>query len=273
MLGKLLKYEIKATSRWFLPLYVAIIFSAIINKFLFVTPIVNKAFEQNNSFVNIMQGIISSVSMFLYVALFFGLFVATLIVVIQRFYKSLLGDEGYLMFTIPVKAWQNILNKLLVSMLWTFTSTVIGFGSILILVPKEELKQLPYVVSDAFFEINQTLGAGGIVLLIIFAILALIVSVMEIYTAISLGHLFNKYKLLLSFAMYLGLQTVAQFLALFIVALSMKDINKPYVTDLTMQIGAPFRQFFMIANIILVLYAAGYFFLTNYLLEKKLNLE
>jgi hypothetical protein len=151
MLGKLLKYEIKATSRWFLPLYVAIIFSAIINKFLFVTPIVNKAFEQNNSFVNIMQGIISSVSMFLYVALFFGLFVATLIVVIQRFYKSLLGDEGYLMFTIPVKAWQNILNKLLVSMLWTFTSTVIGFGSILILVPKEELKQLPYVVSDAFF--------------------------------------------------------------------------------------------------------------------------
>ena len=37
MLGKLLKYEIKATSRWFLPLYVAIIFSAIINKFLFVT--------------------------------------------------------------------------------------------------------------------------------------------------------------------------------------------------------------------------------------------
>ena len=65
------------------------------------------------------------------------MFVATLIVVIQRFYKSLLGDEGYLMFTIPVKAWQNILNKLLVSMLWTFTSTVIGFGSILILVPKE----------------------------------------------------------------------------------------------------------------------------------------
>lgn len=40
-----------------------------------------------------------------------ALFVLTMIVIIQRFYKGLLCDEGYLMFTLPVKPWQLIATK------------------------------------------------------------------------------------------------------------------------------------------------------------------
>lgn len=269
MLGKLMKYEIKATARWFLPLYVAMLFSAILNKFIFINPIVNNTFAQEESFAAILQGILSSLSMFLYVALFFGLYVATIIVVIQRFYKSLLGDEGYLMFTLPVKTWQNIINKLLTSMLWALASSLVAFGSIFILIPSEELKQIP----QAFIEMKQAIGSGGIIILFIFVIVALTTSVLEIYTAISLGHLFNKRKLLLSFVMYLGLQTAAQFSGLLIAALSMKSIFTASMPDMTMSMGVQFRQLFIILTIILAFFAIGYFFLTNYLLKRKLNLE
>ncbi|HZK27054.1 MAG TPA: ABC transporter permease [Thermoclostridium sp.] len=269
MLGKLMKYEIKATARWFLPFYVAMLFSAILNKFIFINPILNNTFVQEESFIAILQGILSSLSMFLYVALFFGLYVATLIVVIQRFYKSLLGDEGYLMFTLPVKTWQNILCKLLTSMLWAFASSLVAFGSIFILIPGEELKQIP----QAFMEAVRTLGVGGIVLLFIFIVLSLTTSVLEIYSAISLGHLFNKRRLLLSFVMYLGLQTVTQFTGLIIAALSMKSIFTIYTSEITVGLGVQFRQMFIIVTIILAIFTAGYFTLTNYLLKKKLNLE
>ena len=39
----------------------------------------------------------------------------TCVVTIQRFYKGLLGQEGYLMFTLPVKNWQLVFSKALVS--------------------------------------------------------------------------------------------------------------------------------------------------------------
>jgi hypothetical protein len=55
----------------------------------------------------------------------------TLIVLIQRFYKNLLGDEGYLMFTLPVQSWSHILSKLAVSMLWTVVSGGVALCSIL----------------------------------------------------------------------------------------------------------------------------------------------
>ena len=57
-------------------------------------------------------------SMIIYGFLFFGIMVVSLVVVIQRFYKSLLGDEGYLMFTLPVETWKLVMSKLLVAIFW-----------------------------------------------------------------------------------------------------------------------------------------------------------
>ena len=41
--------------------------------------------------------------------------IVTLIIIIQRFYKNLLCDEGYLMNTLPMSVWKNITSKLVVA--------------------------------------------------------------------------------------------------------------------------------------------------------------
>ena len=120
MLNKLLKYEIKATARLFLPLYATILIFAAINLFFLAAPDAN---ENSISFYELAVGI----GMIVYVILMTGLVVMTLFVLVQRFYKNLLSDEGYLMFTLPVKSWSHILSKLMIAMLWTIASFRLDF--------------------------------------------------------------------------------------------------------------------------------------------------
>ena len=97
MLGKLLKYELKATSRVFVPLYIAILVVSIVN-----------GLSLNLEIFNI-QGLATIILM----CLFISLFVITIVVTIQRFNKNLLKDEGYLMFTLPVSSKYLVLSKYL----------------------------------------------------------------------------------------------------------------------------------------------------------------
>ncbi|MEG2857647.1 MAG: hypothetical protein RR994_03400, partial [Clostridia bacterium] len=104
MLGKLLKYEMKSTARIFLPLYGCIVvFAAIVRAFM----------QINTGAGSRLLNILSGLSVFLYVAIIISTFVITLIVLIQRFYRNLLGDEGYLMHTLPVRTRQQIGAKLI----------------------------------------------------------------------------------------------------------------------------------------------------------------
>ena len=106
MLGKLFKYEVKATARIFLPLYFVLIVFAIINSFM----------SFNADDFSLPQFI----TLTLYIFILVGMFVASLIVMIQRFYKNLLSEEGYLMFTLPVKPYKHIISKLIVSVMWIY---------------------------------------------------------------------------------------------------------------------------------------------------------
>ena len=115
MLGKLFKYEMKATSRIFLPVYIAVVLFAALGRL--VTGI--------DLFSNELSWL-SGIFMGTYVLVIVATAVLTYIVVIQRFYKNLLTDEGYLMFTLPVKPSRLILSKLFSAMLAGYG--VIGLG-------------------------------------------------------------------------------------------------------------------------------------------------
>ena len=115
MLGKLLKYEFKATSRILLPLYGALLIFAFIVKIFIGTKLdgVNMDF---------LGGIPAVVSIFTYGATMAAVFIVTIFIIIQRFYKNLLGDEGYLMNTLPVSTTSNISSKLISAIIWSLVS-------------------------------------------------------------------------------------------------------------------------------------------------------
>ncbi|MDF2519582.1 MAG: hypothetical protein K0R84_210 [Clostridia bacterium] len=269
MLGKLLKYELKATGRLFIPLYLTTLIFAVINRFLF--PLNN--FGEKSSAI---YGIAMTISMFIYVTLIVGLMVMTLIVMIQRFYKNLLGDEGYLMFTLPVQSHKHIFSKLTVSMLWTIVSGVVAFFSILIISTKAvSMTEVFSTISTALIQFQQDFGISAYLAgfeVIVLGILSLASTILTIYAAIALGHLFNKHKLLISFGMYILLSTVSQIITSIIgIIFFSQPLFSPGGSLIP---AASLANGILLGSIIYTAaFAVGYFILTNYILKRKLNLE
>lgn len=264
MLGKLLKYEFKATGRIFFPLYIALAAFALINRFLL-------SYESSNVFLNAPQ-VIGKIS---YALLIVAIFVLTFVIMIQRFYKNLLSEEGYLMFTLPVKSRDHIFSKLLVSFCWNLASFLVILGSLaILLVTPENFRCFLDFLAKAWPEIQAIFGSHTVLLILEFTAILLIgtiCSTLMIYTAISIGQLFSRHKLAGSFLAYIGLSFVSQMISSVMVGVvsiaspSVFNAAEPPIWFIhTMLLGS------MGLSIVL---AVGYFIVTNYLLTRKLNLE
>lgn len=262
MLGKLMKYEVKATARWFIPLYAALLLFALINRLLLYTDLI--AIKET---INALQ-IARTLSMLVYIFLFVGIMAVTLVVVIQRFYKSLLGDEGYLMFTLPVQTWKHIMSKLLIAMLWGFLGAIVSFCSILLLIPLQNIRKIGML----FTMIQDYLGPFGYFLILLLGLLILAFSVIGMYAAITLGHLFRKHKLLASFGMYVGINTLSQMVFSLVVHFSLDNIISLTAYSV---FPAPARLniLILVFSITFAALTAVLYTVTNILLKRKLNLE
>lgn len=263
MLINLLKYEIRATMRLLLPLYLVLLIFAGINRLLF-------SLSLDVSTDSFLHSISIIISMVIYITLMIGIIVMTLVILIQRFYKNLLGDEGYLMFTLPVQTWKHILSKLLIALLWIISSGMVAVISILIISnEKFELKEIPMI----FDAIGREVGVNGYLFsfeMLFLGMIGFATNIVLIYAAIALGHLFNKYKLLASFGMYIALSAICQVLVVLYVYLlkdSIPVFSSNVPTNYEIQI------LLLYSFIITAIIAAGSFILTQSLLKKKLNLE
>lgn len=261
MLIKLLKYEMQATARLLLPLYVVLLAFAGISSLL-----LPGVYQQN---IDIIRGIATFISMFIYVILMIGMLVMSLVIMIQRFYKNLLGDEGYLMFTLPIQTWAHILSKLLVAMFWFISSSIIAILSISIIaktpIPFEEIFGKFKLFADQF-GINSILFGLEICILGLFALAATIIM---IYCAIALGHLFNKYQLLASFGMYIVINTTSQILFAILASIT----GNIFESTFTLPTSHTVDLIILLLILFIGFITASSFVLTQVLLKKKLNLE
>ena len=80
---KLLKYEWKACARICLPMYAAVLLLAVVNRL-----------TMTDQVQNLLYGIPTVLMAMLYFAVMVAVFVVTAVILIQRFYKNLLGYEG-----------------------------------------------------------------------------------------------------------------------------------------------------------------------------------
>ncbi len=206
MLGKLLKYEFKAASRNFLPIYGALILVALVDR-LFRMRNINLGYD---------------LTTLILVGLFIALGVLTLIVTIQRFSKNLLGDEGYLMFTLPVKSRQLISSKLIATVVWGILSGIVGLITCLILaVDYATLNELINSWPEIWEELVRAIriefnGQVAFVLLGIptTGILVFIGGILMIYLALATAQLpvFSKYRSIISFVAFFAINIVLELL-------------------------------------------------------------
>lgn len=263
MLSKLLKYEVKATARLFIPLYFAVLIMGIINRL--INPF--EVLEKSKSFN--LQAVVSLMSIFLYFALIVTVVVMTFIMVIQRFYKNLISDEGYLMFTLPVKTTHLVTSKLLVAMMWILISICTVVASILIVAKVDNLFG---EIAKLYNSIYVNMGFTGIILVIICPLIAISYSINMIYDAIALGHLFTKQKILASFGAYLVLYIIGQIVgAISFVTLAVT--NKALFENNVNLSPSQINSFIIFIMAVYGLLSLANYIITNVVLKKKLNLE
>lgn len=262
MLGKLIKYEFKSTMRSFLAIYASLILTGLlIGIFMFA---------------NVEMGI--ALSTFIMVALVITLGVLTITVIIKRFSKNLLGDEGYLMMTLPVSAKKIVASKIIASVVYLILSTIVVFlVFVVIMLPSGVNTMADFIQSMGNvwnYMVMNLLSARDIILNIIITFVIGIVDyvsfILVIYTSLSIGQLktFNKHRTPVAIISFFVINMIISVVSdgLSNLLESMNILTAPQSLSMFSAVSMYTLVFYAIVSVIL-------FMITSYILEKKLNLE
>ena len=265
MFGKLLKYDFRSMFKQFAFIWPAALGLALVNHFTI------------NSFVasdSEMRHTVSGIAMVVYIAILIAMFVIALVFTCQRFYKGLLGDEGYLMHTLPVRPWQLIGSKLLCAVVTTFLSVVVALLSVLLLLPweKEVFQDIFEGIRYIFTHWNTQVIHVVIAFLefCLMMMTSFAVGYLQIYLAMSIGHLFNKYRSVVTLIAFIVINAVVSIVTNKIV-LQFVDVLSDTVNGMDVRYGFHTAMWIVIAGELVL--GAVYFVGTEFILRKKLNLE
>ncbi len=266
MLGKLIKYELRATRRTMLPLYAALLVIALLTRLS-----MSSLFVQNGM---AHHGLLNFIAVALGTAfglLTFAVGFITLFLMAQRFQKNLLGDEGYISFTLPVTASQNIAAKLIVSIVWFFSSFVVEILATIILTA--QMRFLPHFFSS-LFDFFKTFPEGYAPHAVLWTVegVLLVLSgmslcILMVYASIALGHCFQKHRILMSLAAFLVLLMASQLIG-HLLAYLLSQLPIEALEPVASIHAGMFSLLFCC-----LLYCGIYFLITKYTLTHHLNLE
>lgn len=266
MLSKLLRHEFRATGRIMLPVYALLLVSCggctLFGRLLGRYP--------ESTVLSVVQTVFAT----LFGVTTFGMLLLTLVLMVYRFYKNLMTDEGYLMFTLPVSRSQLIWSKLLVALVWSVLSTVLAALAWMaeIVVGRENVFSL---IAQGLRSLRQHLSGnltGCAAALVVLCLVSCLVSFLKFYAAISLGHSFSNHKLLLSVVFYIGFGIAVQTILSVVTAAGIRiDVDPDFWADPP---AAALLSYVIWGTAAWsVLECAAYYILTLLTLKKRLNLQ
>ena len=275
MLRKLMKHEFRATGRMMLPMFLLVLVTAVGANLS-----TRRLLETDNGALNTL-GILLLIAFTLAIT---GVCVMPVVLMIDRFHKNLLRDEGYVMLTLPVSVHQHVWSKLLVSMIWFVATGVVVFLAFVTLVYEVGLVQQFFAglgellrqvrIGNYYLELGSVVGIGVETLILLAVSCA--GGCLQIYAAMAIGHSFANRKVLWSVAVFFGSQFALQLLGgLFVTFMDATGLDAA-LTRLLPQIDSPVGATMLGLFVLIVcgvLFAAFFYFLTTYFLKKRVNLE
>lgn len=269
MLGTLLKYEFKAIGRLMLPLYAAWLIAAVL---LGLSVSGNEFGGQGLLFI-VISGI-------LYGAFAMVAVVLTCIILIQRFYKNLLGNEGYLMFTLPVSTSQHIINKTLSAAVWGTAGIIVaalsglliagcsqGFGTV--------FDTFHFMVGDLNLMMEREPSMPIIIIeLLVLVFIAFAETAAKVYAAIAVGHQWSNHRVIGAIGAYIGFGIIETVIGN-ILGKILDNIDPDFLIGMesNMSDTASIHLTMVLLIIGIAIVGAIYGFISWKLLDKRLNLE
>ena len=283
MLKQLLKYEFKATKSLYFGLYLALALLSVV---------LGVSFRQENAWADSTNfGRLEVILMVLYLSVIFAIAVLCFVSTVQRFYKNLLGREGYLMHTLPVTETQLILSKLITSMVWVLCSGLVGIVCITVMVAVGVFDPETFGMVDweswkqLWGMLYGELGARFWLVTfwtILINLARLADLILCVYAACMIAHLFQKYRMVSGILAFIGLNVVENQIDkllgmnLFVdITDRVADVDVTYgmtpMQTMTTAFGA--GSGYLFCFVVTSAFAAAYFCLTRWLMKHKLNLE
>jgi DNA-binding transcriptional regulator YdaS (Cro superfamily) len=199
-------------------------------------------------------------------------------VLLFRFYKNKFTDEGYLTFTLPVKANQIFLSSALYILIWQIISGLVTAAAILMIIVfgtaqegilSGELLDLSGAIINGFQDLSSDLGYSGyMVMNWIKGVVTIPAATIAMMASVTVGAVVAKrHKLLAAIGIYYGttvaLNTISGVISFFSMMLATVTenhiavmLNVGTVLEILLQVG---------------LLLGGYF-LSTHLMKRKLNL-
>ena len=276
MTGKLIKYERRSSIRLIGLIWIALLAVSVLLGI--VMGIFDRLMQANGS-IAVLGKLLSVIPPLLYAGIFIAMFVITVLLVLLRFYKGLLGDEGYLMHTLPVKPWQLITAKGVVAAGVVIVSSIVAVLSIMILVGFDDFSGMMRGIGNMLESLADEpkyilVVIEGVILMVLSALQ----SVYRIYAAMAIGQLADKYRALASLAAYIAINIALTvlFVAIILIGdatgfdyvlgrwLMGVDFTEKTFTIIQMTMGAMF--------LVTVVQLAAFHVITERILSLKLNL-
>ena len=290
MLGKLFKHDFNALSRTLFPTQLGVLAGGlVITLLLRLTLALSAANATHMNGAIVVNGVVMGVSVSAVVLIGLAIMASmllTLLFVCLHFYHNMMGDEGYLTFTLPTTAGKLIWSKVLAGLVWmavNLAAIVISVAIIAVFgtASRGFMNMDALSVVDRLFEMMGKLSREGVAvgLLIPEAVIWIATmaaaQLMELYFAITVGgQIAKKNKLLAAIGMYLLINLVVgvvkrifTFGSFGLGALQSATMNGPAAfcalaaTYLGVSIGISLALFI------------GFFFWSRYLLSHDLNLQ
>lgn len=219
MLGKLIKYDMRALSRILVPVHIAALAAGIGAAACFFGAYTldssYSSWYSSSGFGASMMVMLAMTGAFCLFALFMAS-AATLFTIIFRFYKNVFTDEGYLTLTLPVTANQQVASKVVTAMIWVLIdAVVVGFCGYLASVAAMGFsagfsETIPYFMLMSSFGFSDIASFGSFLLATATSVLQALTMVLTAYAAFALGSaLAAKHKVAAGIGLFFGLSWAA----------------------------------------------------------------
>lgn len=212
MLSKLLKHEFKAMGRILLPLYAVTIIMSLVSGLSarfssgFGSSVVSDYMQEKMpSSVALISNITALLTIVIFFLLVFVAMVLCVIFSISRYKNNLHGHQGYLMHTLPVTAFENVLSKVIVATAYQVLAVITAFCAIMFFTATVGELNLFKVGSEMFEVLSQLSASTGLTVFLFLVnwILGIVSFNTLVCASISIGHSFNGAKMLKSVGVFL----------------------------------------------------------------------
>lgn len=214
MLGKLIKYEFKHTTRTMITTFAALVIATLIGSFALYR--LNFKTVEDGTFVTTM----SIIMVVLYVIVIIGVYCIDFIYLCYHYHKTMYSSQGYLTHTLPVSPASIFGAKILVFFVWMLVSSLLSVFSFLALLQAgtngdllKELRNLTW--SDFSEDVFSIFGMPAGLLLVLFTVISLLgilLYILWITASMAIGQLFLKNRtvcsILAAFCFYIINQVV-----------------------------------------------------------------